>query len=349
MPDSPIVGLLQICPNDEAPFGALCRVYQKAAESLGLATRTIFLAPPRADRGDATYLDCDDLSATKLVAQRLSAAAGEVSECLVICHRYRAYRIYLNSELRAARTVAVAHEFGFFKRWRRRLTRRIIGRGVLFAGVSQAVADELRAAVGHAIVLSNALDLDAVGFLERDAARATLNLPADSWCCGYVGRLHYWKQPQLALQGFRRARKRIADSRLTFLGDGEMRSALEQQAAGLPVSFAGFVEEAARYVKAFDVMLMTSTAREAFGMVALEAMAAGVPVIAPRHPGPVSVLGDTGYYYDDPKDIAECLVTVARGGALLQERRRAGVLRAQQSFSVTALAARLDSLRYTDD
>ena len=343
--------MMQICPNDKAPFDALCRVYQKAADSLGLATQTIILSPPSGagDRLDATYLDYQDLNQTRAIAAQLSAVAVDVNQCLVICHRYRAYRVFQKSKLRAAKTIALAHEFGFFKRWHRRLERRFVGRGVVFAGVSEAVADELASVVGYATVLPNVLDLDAVGYLQRDAARAVLGVPDDCWCCGYVGRLHYWKQPQVALQGFVDCHERIPNSRMTFVGDGEMQMMLERLAEGVPVSFAGFVPGAARVVRAFDVLLMTSTAREAFGMVVLEAMAAGVPVVAPRHPGPVSVLGDCGHYYDDPDEIAECLVAVAAGGSVVEERCAGGVQRARRSFSVAALAAHLDSHRYTDD
>ena len=290
----------------------------------------------------ARYLDCDDLKNTAALARRLRQALPETGDSLVLCHRYRAYKAFMATGLDAARLVAVAHEYGFFRRRRRRWARRLSGRKALFAGVSPGVAEELKQATGSALAWPNALDLDASDLLDRTSAREALALPAQGLVFGVVGRLHYKKRPELALEAFRLFLERTAasDAHLAFVGDGALRERLEQASRDLPVRFAGFTPAAARLMKAFDALLMASS-NEPFGMVLLEAMAADVPVVAPRQPGPACILADLGHYFEgsEPQAIAAAMQ------AALDAPLGGGRERAQREFSVAAVAQRLATLR----
>ena len=368
--------LVQICPNDGPPFLDIIRVYRRAAHHLGLGGADYFLSPrtkqtalerghdepqvraletpgtesvpqrgTAADSpggGDPQYLDCDDLKNTAALARRLRQALPETTNSLVVCHRYRAYKSFVATGLDAARLVAVAHEYGFFRRRRRRWARHLSRRNALFAGVSPGVADELEEAVGSALVWPNALDLDASAPLDRTAARQALALPREGVIIGVVGRLHYKKRPELALEAFRLFLERTGErnAHLAFVGDGALRERLELSSRGLPVTFAGFTPTAARLMKAFDALLMASS-NEPFGMVLLEAMAAGVPVVTPRQPGPLCILADLGHYFDgsEPQAIAAAMQ------AALEAPPGEGRERAQREFSVAAVAERLEALR----
>ena len=293
-------------------------------------------------RVDAHYLDCDDLKNTAALARRLRQALPETGHSLVLCHRYRAYKSFVATGLDAARLVAVAHEYGFFRRRRRRWARRLSRRNALFAGVSPGVAEELKQATGSALVWPNALDLDVLDPLDRAAARRALALPPEGLVFGVVGRLHYKKRPELALEAFRLFLERTGESnaRLAFVGDGALRKRLELASRDLPVTFAGFMPAAARLMKAFDALLMASS-NEPFGMVLLEAMAADVPVVAPRQAGPLCILADLGHYFDgsEPQAIAAALQ------AALDAPPGEGRERARREFSVNVVAQRLQGLR----
>jgi glycosyltransferase involved in cell wall biosynthesis len=347
---------LQLCPNDHPPFLDLCRNHAAALERAGMVVDTVFFGAPRGERWeDATYLGIE--RGTRQMTARLREFAAGRGYGLVIAHRYRAHQVVTRARdiFADATFVTVAHEFGMFARWRRRWRRRLFANGVLYAGVSQAVADEmLRYGVPRqqTLVLPNPIDVarfDAA-VLPREAARERLGASADARLIGVVGRLHPKKRPQLALEGF----AGLGDEfQLMFVGDGAQRGSLEALAAQLGVAerihFAGNVTDASRYAAAFDAVIVASTREEAFGMALLEAMLARVPAICADVPGPRSVLGPGGVYFCDAASLTAALSRVAALApselAALSEVQRS---RAVELFSVEAVAARYGALLSRD-
>ncbi|MEM8765879.1 MAG: glycosyltransferase [Pseudomonadota bacterium] len=349
--------VLQLAPNDHPPFADLLLSYRLALESLGCEVETVCLAPPKgAAVAGIHYLGLEDLSRhAGKAALGVEALVADRKPVLAVCHRYRSYRVLRRSALKVPRVVAVAHEFSFFKRFQRRLERRLFGRHVLFAGVSPAVQAELGKEVEDPLLLPNALDLAslAASRLDRDAACARLGLgvvPKETFTVGLVGRLVEKKSPELAIQALAELKAAGKDVRLIVVGDGPLRAGLETLAEGLPVEFTGFVADARSLFQAFDALLLSSQAVEAFGMVALEAMCSRVPVVSGPLPGPQYVLGGSGFYYTErtPEAVAAAIVEVlaARDQGALTERLDHAEARAQREFSVAALARHLDPLFY---
>jgi glycosyltransferase involved in cell wall biosynthesis len=259
--------LLQVCPNDRPPFLDICAVYQAAA-NIGRNLVTVFLSSASAEwepkpLAGAVYLNFATLRNTARVAAALDAeltrvCSGAPAVELAICHRYRAYRVFRASGWSASSTLVVAHEFGFFDRWRRRMDQKLNARGVRFAGVSAPVVDELALAVKAPLLMPNGIDVDraTANRFERAEALATLNLRAEHFNIGVVGRLHPKKQPQLALSAMAALHQALPDAHLAFIGDGELKTELQASAESLPISFTGFVAEAARHINALDVLLI---------------------------------------------------------------------------------------------
>jgi glycosyltransferase involved in cell wall biosynthesis len=346
--------LLQVCPNDHPPFLDICAVYQAAAASIGHNLVTVFLSAAIAEPlTGAVYLNCATLRKTTSVAAAFDAELARVRTGapaveLAICHRYRAYRVFRASGWSANTTLVIAHEFGFFDRWRRRVDQKLHARGVRFAGVSAPVVDELVLAVKAPLLMPNGMDVDraAANRFERTRALAALNLREEHFNIGVVGRLHPKKQPQLALSAMAAVRQALPHAHLVFIGDGELKAEMQASAEKPSVSFTGFVAEAARHFNALDVLVIPSGEREAFSMVALEAMAAGVPVVAGPTPGPHFVLGDVGHYFTEftAEALAAAVIAVHRDRGNSAERKARGEARAAEDFSVAAIARRLQTL-----
>lgn len=95
---------------------------------------------------------------------------------------------------------------------------------------------------------------------------------------GYVGRLHPVKGVDLLIEAFRGLPQ--ARARLAIVGDGPARPALETQADGDPrIVFLGHRPNPAAAYRALDLLVMPSRF-DPFPLVALEAMAAGAPMLA---------------------------------------------------------------------
>ena len=349
---------LQLCPNDHPPFQDVCRNHAAALAQVGVSVDTVFFGAPRGERWDAATYFGIERGTRRMTASLRELAAGKDYR-LVIAHRYRAHQVATRarSALNGATIVTVAHEFGMFARWQRRLRRRLFANDVYCAGVSQAVADEMHqhgVPPTRTLVLPNPADVarfDAA-LLPRNAARERLGMPQESYVVGVVGRLHPKKRPHLALEGFAALGD---DSHLAFIGDGEMRGELESSAVRLGaasrVHFCGRMADASKYAAAFDVMVVASVPEEAFGMALLEAMLAGVPVVCADVPGPRSVLGPEGLYFAGD---AAGLTTALRRCAALSVEQRAGVSamqreRAVKLFSLEATAERYRALLSTDE
>lgn len=117
------------------------------------------------------------------------------------------------------------------------------------------------------------------GFEPREAEVAAIRERLGDRLVLSVGRLVYYKGFESLIDAMPRVR-----GHLLIVGEGPLRGALEQRAraAGVAerVTFLGRVEDAVPYYHAADVFVLASVARsEAFGIVQIEAMACGRPVV----------------------------------------------------------------------
>jgi len=124
----------------------------------------------------------------------------------------------------------------------------------------------------------------------------------------YVGRLAAekrvdWLRPLLDV---------LPGVRLAIVGDGPLRPYLEERFAGTPTVFTGYLrgEDLARAYASADIFVFPS-ANETFGNVVLEAMASGLPVVAPRSGGLLDHVtdGENGLLFDK-EDISAMIAAV---------------------------------------
>jgi glycosyltransferase involved in cell wall biosynthesis len=170
---------------------------------------------------------------------------------------------------------------------------------------------------------------------ERKAARRELDLPEEMPVVAFVGRLSPEKGPALLLQALAGL-----DCVGLVVGDGPLRVALEEEAAGRPVRFLGFVEDVRAVLAAADLLCLPSLT-EGLPLAALEAMAAGCPVVASAVGALPEVLADGAGVLVPPGD-AEALRGALRHLASAPGERekivRTARARVEGRFSAEAMA-----------
>jgi glycosyltransferase involved in cell wall biosynthesis len=180
---------------------------------------------------------------------------------------------------------------------------RLLERGLALASdaliaVSDEVKDDLvRLGIARPEkirVVQYGFDLDrrtAVGPGAGEALRERLAVRRDAFVVAWAGRLTAIKRPLDLV----RVVAGVDDAVLLLAGDGELRGELEREAASLDVShrvhLLGYVTEIAPIYAAADAFLLTS-ANEGTPVVAIEALAARVPVVATDAGGTRTVVDD---------------------------------------------------------
>jgi glycogen synthase len=177
------------------------------------------------------------------------------------------------------------------------------------------------------------------------AARARY-APGDAPLLSYAGRLVYEKGVQHLLAAVPALRERHAGLRVVIAGDGPYREELERVAAGLPeVTFAGFLggHDLTALMGASDCYVVPSV-YEPFGMVALEAAAAGTPVAVADTGGLAEIVEDgvTGVKFaaGDPAALAASVAAVLGDRPYARELARRGRRRVREDFGWAAIASR---------
>lgn len=121
---------------------------------------------------------------------------------------------------------------------------------------------------------------------------------------GYIGRLDPMKRPAALLPAAKVLHDQLT---LTYFGDGPANAALKAEVEALGIAsvvrFAGFAASSPSVLSQLDVLWLASPV-EGFGLVLIEAMAAGVPVVALRAGGTRDVLlsNENSLTTDDPGD-----------------------------------------------
>jgi glycosyltransferase involved in cell wall biosynthesis len=163
---------------------------------------------------------------------------------------------------------------------------------------------------------------------------------------GTVGRLQRWKRIELALDAVPLVLAAEPDARFLVVGGGdeavdagypaELHQRVERLGIEHAVTFTGHVDDAADRIAALDVLVHTADL-EPFGLVITEALARGVPVVAPREGGPAEIVrnGVDGLLVDpqDAPAVADAVVSLLRDPERRRRMGEAGRARVAERFS----------------
>jgi len=137
-------------------------------------------------------------------------------------------------------------------------------------------------------IICPAVGFKAQGLSEKD--KNALNIKRRKFSVLYVGRYQYIKAPDLALEGFLKFAENYEEVELIMIGGGKMQDKLRRKAnassQGSKVTILGWLnqKEVFEYIKKCDIFLLPTF--EGGGLVILEAMAYGKPVICLDYGGP---------------------------------------------------------------
>lgn len=215
--------------------------------------------------------------------------------------------------------------------------------------VSRPMAEGLRASGVPAATLHivpNALAPHPAP-LDRDAARRALGLPGDAIVAGWVGRVSREKGVDVFID----AVATLADCGIhaAILGDGPERPGEEARARVVAPSrffWPGVVPDAPRYLAAFDLLVMSSRA-EGMPMVLLEAMDAGVPIVATHVGGIPDMLSPNEALLvqpDDPAAVADAMRAACANPAASAARALAAQQRQRAEYAVGPWSVRYESI-----
>lgn len=148
------------------------------------------------------------------------------------------------------------------------------------------------------IVIPNGLNLNKYNVnYSKEECREELGLPLNKKIILFLSAIREKKAPDVLIRAMQKIAKKIPDAYLVMAGKGRMESKIKQLARELAIddliTFPGFVRESEKplYFKAADVFVLPSY-DEIFGIVILEAMACGTPVVATRIGGIPEIVKD---------------------------------------------------------
>ena len=270
---------------------------------------------------------------------------------IVHTHGYRADVVGGSAARAAGRpTVTTVHGFtggSLRNRFYELVQRRAFRRFSAVVPVSRPLAamlerDGIPAARLHPI--TNGYDA-ARTLLARDAARRELGIEGDGPVVGFVARLVEAKGLGTLLRAIA-SPSAPADARVAVLGDGPDRARFEALARTLGVAervtWCGPRREAARLFPAFDVFALPSH-REGTPIVILEAMAAGVPVVASRVGGIPDLVGEDALLVE-PEDAEALAAALATRSDDAHRRAMRAQARVRIRYGLDAWVARYDDV-----
>jgi 1,2-diacylglycerol 3-alpha-glucosyltransferase len=201
-------------------------------------------------------------------------------------------------------------------------------------------------------VLPTGLPADRFRAGDAGAFRARAGVPPDAPLVTYIGRVAHEKNIGFLISMFREVLRAVPQALLVIAGEGPARTALEAQAAGLGLSgrvrFVGYLDRDTELLDCYAAanVFVFASRTETQGLVLLEAMAQGAPVVSTAELGTRSILlPESGALVvpEEREAFAAAVVRVLEDRALSAELARRGRAYAR-TWSSAAMARRLAEL-----
>ncbi len=321
---------------------------------------------------EATQLfdQAEDLRLTTYKLKHLKRNINPWHDILAIGEIYRLIKkerpdiVHLNSskagflgsiagKLAGAKVVFTAHGFFYFKRsaWPIKLAYTILERTAsLFRDFIITVSEEDRQqAIQHHLI--NPVKIQTIHngittplFIDKSQARKELGIIDQTFLLGNVAQLYNRKAINIFIEALdlisAELKKKI---KVVIIGEGPGRQQFEQLIAqknlGDIFLLPGYKPNAGSLIKAFDVFVLSSR-REGFPYVILEAMQAGLPIIATDVGGVPEALGQAGILVppENPQALADAITKLINNPDLMSDLSAKALIRSQNFTQEKMLA-----------
>ncbi len=202
------------------------------------------------------------------------------------------------------------------------------------------------------VVIENGVDFARhPAQIDAEAKRAELGLDAGQLTVGMIGRLARQKGCEHLVDAAACVMKTMPEVQFLLIGGGELEGRISERIGRLGIAgsvrMLGHRDDVAEIYPLLDVFVLSSL-WEGLPYVILEAMAAGLPVVASRVPGVEDVVrhGETGLLanIEDADEIASCLLKLLADPRLRRQMGRSGRERVEQHYSIERFIRRLTEL-----
>jgi glycosyltransferase involved in cell wall biosynthesis len=202
------------------------------------------------------------------------------------------------------------------------------------------------------VVIPNGIEMPArAGTAEREQARAALGVGPDDFVVGIVARLSKQKAHQVLFDAVARCLPEVPNVRVVVIGDGERSAELRQYAQQVGIAsrtkFMGTRRDVPFLLPGIDVSCLSSV-HEGVPIALLEAMAAGVPVVATDVGSVRDIVedGEQGFVIpvNDPVTFADRLRLLAREPEVRARLGKCARDRAEVEFGIERTARGYESL-----
>ncbi len=220
--------------------------------------------------------------------------------------------------------------------------------------ISNAVRDQIRvdteAVDSRLTVIPDAVDTEKFNpAVSGQAVRREWGITPDQLLFGVVGRVHYWKGQDVFIEAAAEVAAAVPKARFVVVGDvvpgsehflEPLKTRVQELGLAERFIWAGYRQDTPEVMAALDALVLPSTLPEPFGMVLLEAMATGQPVIASAHGGPLEIIvaEETGLFFQpgSAPHLAQAMIRLAENPELRRQLGRGGKKRAEQQYSFAA-------------
>lgn len=220
------------------------------------------------------------------------------------------------------------------------------------ASCSASVEQELRRlGVGlpaRSTMVPNAIDVAQIAMTAEISRKMRCDVRP---VIAMISRLDSIKDHATLLEAFAKIHRELRDAELWIIGDGPLRADLEERTRSLgielSVRFLGNKSNVASLLGQIDVFAFSTTCDEGFGIVLIEAMAAGVPIVASDVAACREVLagGEAGMLVRpaDPAAMAAALGRVLASRDLRDRLTRQALHRVRSEYSLESCARRWEN------